>query len=368
MSKQNRYLMTEPSQPNGPAETTASIQPALRKIAPSTIAQYQKFVKILRRSLLRASPLIALQEDILPSDIVDHLNDRARRGELRPKTFINYRCGVLYWLSNLPKSEEVEKAMWKLQNESPRDGFKGATPGTRTTLHSTRSMRRRTFRSKDFDRLLNELVKRSDLALVDGRGTERSIELMLWLRAGLASGLRPSEWETACWKSRATGELLVHTAKTKSSYSDLETLKNLPVQTPQTRIVRIEPQEQLWVERHMNAVKRHLATGANFSKYYDNCRVYLWKVCRALFGETQKKAFTLYSMRGQFAANGKSRAGLAATARELGCAPAVASVYYGSRVHAHRTSSSNAAPRHVNAFRDDFFQYHAPKESRGRRN
>lgn len=55
-----------------PLDTQQSPVGHNRKLAPKTIEQYQYFVKVLRRSLLKASPPDTLQEDIQPSDLVDH--------------------------------------------------------------------------------------------------------------------------------------------------------------------------------------------------------------------------------------------------------------------------------------------------------
>jgi len=55
-----------------PLDTQQSPVGHNRKLAPKTIEQYQYFVKVLRRSLLKASPPNTLQEDIQPSDLVDH--------------------------------------------------------------------------------------------------------------------------------------------------------------------------------------------------------------------------------------------------------------------------------------------------------
>src|SRR5690625_3507131 len=111
-----------------PLDTQQSPVGHNRKLATKTIEQYQYFVKVLRQSLLKASPPNTLQEDIQPSELVDHLYDRAIKGELRPRTFMSYRSGLLYWLNTIPQTAEAHMARLRLQVGVPRTGYKSHKP------------------------------------------------------------------------------------------------------------------------------------------------------------------------------------------------------------------------------------------------
>ncbi len=303
-----------------------------RKLLPRTIAQYLGYVKTMRRKFLASSPE-AHERDVLPVDLVDFLISRAP--SLRPKTVINYRCGLLYWLGTLPETPDVHHARLVLQVGMPKTGYKGNKPKTTSTLYSSKSSRPRTFERRRFEKLTAELNRRMGPS-PDQRKNRRPVELLFWLKAGLATGLRPIEWETARWRDRQQRQLLVKTAKRKSDINALPSLKDAPVKEYQERIVTVDEHDVIWVEQHMASVRRHLLSGEPFAHYYNNNRVYLWSVSRDLFGD--KPPFTLYLMRGQFAANRKRRADPDEVAREMGCAPKVASTYYGKKRYAHSSS------------------------------
>ena len=305
-----------------------------RVVTDGTVKKYFSYVKSMRKQFLASSPLGHAQ-DVQPIDLVDFLISKA--ATIRPKTFINYKCGLLYWMGTLPETSDIHHARLVLQVGVPKHGFKGARPNTTASLYSCGSVRKRTFERRKFNRLIAELNKRS-APTGDVQTRKRPIELTLWLHAGLASGLRPVEWETAKWHDRTKGELLVKTAKRKADTYALPSLADLPPPEIVERIVHIDADDCVWVDQHMAAVRRHLLMGEPFSAYYNNNRVYLWSVCRDLFGEG-KPAFTLYMMRGQFAANRKRR-GIPReeVAADMGCAVKVTSTYYGNSIYGHRSA------------------------------
>lgn len=312
-----------------------------RKISPDTERQYHKFIKVMRRAFLDQNPNPNQDHDVTPTELVDFLYTSAHK--YRPKTFINYRSALVYWVNTQAASPDVLHAKLMLQEGMPRSGFKshreGAPPAS---LYSSRSQRKRTFKKRDLDKLLAELSARTQAAQKDNRRSDRANELLLWVRAGLASGLRPSEWETARWHDESKGELLVDVAKTKWDTPALPTLAGTPPAKPRTRIVTIYESDRLWVDQHLHFVSRHLNTGEPFSKYYNNNRNYLRLVCHDIF-PNRPIPFTLYALRGQFAANRKKVNSLEAVAEEMGCAPPKAGTYYGKASHAH---SSSGGQRH----------------------
>src|SRR3546814_3105450 len=95
---------------------------------------------------------------------------------------------------------------------------------TRSTRTDTLLPYTTLFRSK----VVAELNRRMSASQNDKRMRDRASELLLWLNAGLASGLRPTEWETACWQHKSTGMLLVDVAKRSEEHtSELQSLMRI---------------------------------------------------------------------------------------------------------------------------------------------
>jgi hypothetical protein len=321
----------------------------VREISNRTIQQYKNMIQSMRRSFLADSPE-GSEELVAPVELVDHLLSRVKH--LRPKTFINYRCALLYWMNTLPASSDIHHAKLLLEVGVPKFGYKSIvgpkshkstkSVGNDASLYSRSSSRARTFEKKHFERLIHYLGKLSSKRESPGRGVKagssnRPHELMLWLKSGLASGLRPAEWEFAKWEDRSRGVLLVKNAKKKVGTYALPHLSSHPVQEQKFRRVNILPDDQIWVEQHLESVRRHLLSGEPFSKYYTNNRIYLNRACQDLFG-SDREPLTLYMMRGQFGANLK-RSGmpLDEVAITMGCSPNVSSGSYGKKKHGHRS-------------------------------
>jgi hypothetical protein len=303
-----------------------------RELSPETVVKYRGYVKTLLRKYsnehpggsVRDTPLMGLAEMLL-----------RMAPDLRPKTFINYRCGLLYVLNMFPTTQTILDAARLLREGAPASGYKGHKRGVTATLYSSRSGRSRTFNRRAFGTLMAELSSRQGHA-DDRRRNHRASQLLIWLQAGLATGLRPVEWATACWASDKHEALLVQTAKTKRSYA-LPSLSTALAPKRRTRTVKVASDERFWVDTQLALIQRHLQSGKLFSAYYNNNRVYLWSLCRSVFGKS-RPPFTLYLMRGQFASNRK-RAGLTSeeVGVEIGCSGNVASTYYGNKAHGHRS-------------------------------
>lgn len=303
-----------------------------RKISEKTKATYLAYFKAIRKKLIASNPLEFERRDVSPTDLVDYLLGIIHT--LRPRTFISYRAALIYWLNQQPQTAEVHHAILALNVALPRYGFKGLREGQQATLYSTRSQRKRTFRKKDFQKLIAELNARATSST--RKVAVSAANLMFWLQAGLATGLRPIEWEKAYWHDKSKGVLFVHTAKSKSDASPLESARDAYNPNPRTRLVKVDPESIFWVEQHLERVKNHLRAGLPFKSYYDNCRVYLWGLNKEIF---KHNAFTLYMMRGQFAANKKGAGLLSSEVAELmGCSPYVVQTHYGKKINAHRTT------------------------------
>lgn len=174
---------------------------------------------------------------------------------------------------------------------------------------------------KDLDLLENELrVNRGQAK----RGI--SIKTLDFLKAGIAAGLRPNEWEHARWADAEQTTLLAPNSKQRPTlpanlqiklanqkYPDLQAksvhdLEGLPILPPAPqnpfRSIPIDPSARVILNRQMDSVREHLEKGLPFSSYYDCCRKRLERACKEVF--KGKKRYSLYVARHQFAATIKT--------------------------------------------------------------
>lgn len=217
--------------------------------------------------------------------------------------------------------------------------------------------------------------------LANGRAGSVWLErTAIFVMAGLATGLRPIEWETALWDTPEKKELLVKTAKFKqedlkkmgvdSDGQDSNRALSLPF--PETagklpedfeeaeegisglpglqdarelfRLVPVEPYDVHWVDKQLTHIQNYLDEGKNFKGYFDSVRVNLWRCCREIFGEGNGISF--YTMRHQFIANSRVIRGPDETSRVAGNSRRAMRDYSGSRV-AHVSVRQNAAGKQV---------------------
>lgn len=310
--------------------------PEQRIISTKTREHYGSVINLLHRSTLAQKDAGHLV-DVTPLEIVDYLF--SQRARFRPQTFLLYRSALVWWIPTIPVNDVTQRAWAKLHETLPVHGYKDEKGQKgNTTLYSKLSSRKRTVSQRRFNRLLNELRRRLDTARTHVE-RKRAAELQYWLLAGLATGLRPVEWSQAHWRNKEAGELNVITAKRKlDNYglphiAHLEDEEYMPI-----RVVVIDDEDDIpWVDLHMKSVQAYLQADEDnvFSRYYDNNRLYLRNVCRAIFPSGEN--VTLYMLRGQFAANrkisGQPREELA---EEMGCSARHTSTAYGKQIYGHR--------------------------------
>lgn len=209
---------------------------------------------------------------------------------------------------------------------------------------------------------------------------------LFWLLATHSSGTRPIEWLFAEWADSGCAKLKVLTAKEKWSppafFGDAGSLsaqdtylddvgdewqegdpdregdgdEDMPYllgnHTRQIPIIRHSDREA--IEQHMAFFRRHVPLDlgpmqryAAFQRYRTQCQQVIRRACLAIWGG--KKPYSLYSMRGQFAANSKAWFGTEATAVSMGhCDPRSPSTgYYGKGNQAHSEYKGRRAPQYV---------------------
>lgn len=159
--------------------------------------------------------------------------------------------------------------------------------------------------------------------------------LLAWIDATLITGLRPNEWNDASIqilddpetgsptpylvarnsKRKAAAPAFYDLEKAKAAHPELE-IKNVfdmeRLGIPSTEIPRklsryipLTEDERATVQKHLDWILSAKERGTTFQQHYDSCRKLLERICEELF--KGKKSYTLYSMRHQYAANGKAK-------------------------------------------------------------
>lgn len=195
-----------------------------------------------------------------------------------------------------------------------------------------------------------------------------------WIRAGLACGARPVEWLNICWTDENKTAIQIKNAKTKLSepaflrkkmesdealevdevhlgkiqdretdYSYDSSKTGQEPSAPKYRVVPVESEnDRRAIDLHLSLLEAEvlLIQGESERKkaydvYYGNCRKALTRACNFLW--EGKKHYSLYTMRGQFAANIKAAKGSAVAAELMGhtseTSPSAASYGKGNQAH-----------------------------------
>ena len=157
---------------------------------------------------------------------------------------------------------------------------------------------------------------------------------LVWVIAGRATGLRPSEWKNARLEEGPEGPVLVVGNAKYTNGRGNGPVRHLHFRDLLTRVQADDPEAStIWsaLRNHLENVRKAKEKGSNgFEKYREACRMALYRLS-LLAGV---KGVSLYTSRHQFAADTK-RAGL--SKQETGAAMGHASdetaiIHYGRRV------------------------------------
>lgn len=310
----------------------------------STIARYQSFARIVVDHVTKS--LQSSPEDPVhptPMQVVEWLI--ANRWQYKRSTFGVYRSAMLWALSTEADKPGVNEAYLRLA-QTPTGPIRDKSLDKGVYARTKKTISR-----KDFATLTH--------ALSDIRGRNDKywgLRVVTWIRAGLASGLRPGEWKD-CHLSEDKRRLIVRTLKTKrapaawirinqakqagievNSVHDLPPLNVEEVPQERWREVPIADGDLVFIENHLDNIATYLREepGRAFETYYNNCRNLLRETCLRTFDG--KVMFSLGTMRGQFSANQKAGLPLTTVAERLGNHPRTASKHYGHRRNAHSTA------------------------------
>jgi hypothetical protein len=268
----------------------------------ATEAQYLRAVaRLYRESEDRRSTDPELLAAVSNLDVVDDLLERAP--SLRRNTFRLYRAALrrhfLLLLTTLPEERlpSVRIALDRLNNHR--------VVTDRRLPPRTSSTRRKTVPEDDLAMLVRHLNNRRASPL------GWALRAAHWMLAGVATGLRPAEWEHA----RLVGDnrLVVINAKRRGEPAsallaeDLDRLLAIHAEAELPgwiRVVPFEPRDLMWIKAHMSSLAGLAEKGISFSSAYEQCRLALRRACDELWGGSRR--ISLYTARGQFAANSKA--------------------------------------------------------------
>ena len=230
-----------------------------------------------------------------------------KKGSIRKNTWYTYKQAGLQILDELGRAED--------KNRLESEGSDGCRSG--------REKIRRGLSDREVDRLWNK-----------AKESPARIKAWLWVVAGRATGLRPSEWEHAELTEGPTGPILVvrnakHTngrGNGETRRIDLSDIVHLATYTDSPH------PNQAWeaIKSHLVNVAKEKEKPDGFRRYRKSCRNTLYRLTK----EAGVKGASLYTSRHQFAADAKranlSRAEVAALMGHA--SDETATTHYGRRI------------------------------------
>ena len=157
---------------------------------------------------------------------------------------------------------------------------------------------------------------------------------LVWLIAGRATGLRPSEWKNAWLEDGPEGPVLIVENAKHTNGRGNGPIRHLYFRSLLTRVQADDPEASTIhsaLKNHLENVQKAKEKGPNgFEKYREACRMALYRLSLV----AGVKGVSLYTSRHQFAADTK-RAGLSRqeTAASMGhISDETAIIHYGRRV------------------------------------
>lgn len=313
---------TQPS----PSNTHQPANEIRSRRSAATVAQYHSRYKTLEQIALRRLNFYGHQEEY-PGEIYANAKDMVDQLEIYAKdssvdSFRTNKSAVLFRFNEALKeirSSDIPVLMAEIQRATairPPSTAKRARKSTNNFIPE-----------KDFQTIVEALsTYRGRIIYGDG--------LAAWMKAGLATGLRPNEWESATIemlevpgspelvphlkcinsKRKTAGPAFIDIEKARQEHPELaienvfDLDRNLIPSTfharETTRHIPLAEDEVTVVRAHLDAIREAEDSGITFAKYYDSCRKLLERACRDLFDKA--KSYTLYTLRHQYAANGKN--------------------------------------------------------------
>lgn len=277
------------------------------------------------------------------------VGDLICREDLARSTKMAVRAALLWYIRSgqTPKNSDSDAALALLGGMT---NPKGRRP---------ENVRPKVISEQDLSKLLDEIYHRADRS-------EWALKTAVWIHAALASGARPIEWLDAEWADADQTTLKIRNAKVKlmapaflrgPGAEDHSMLENLDywdnTEEAVTRTVPLSKEsERSMVDTHLQYIQQAAPRSMSeesrrleFAKYYAACRLVISRACKSIWGN--KRAYSLYTMRGQFAANMAAAHGADSKAALLGhTAPdSPSAAYYGKWNQAHARFKAAGALR-----------------------
>lgn len=258
--------------------------------------------------------------------------DMLARTDLSPTAKKYYRSALLWYLD-----QKIEKTERNIQARSilcEKDALPEIKKRKQGTIIS----------EKEINVILSHLEVKAQT-----ERNEISAITIIWIKAGLATGLRPIEWLDANWATKEKLALQTISAKTKigkvaymqEPHDGLSKQVMQPMELRQIPLFADDDKEV--VNKMLNIITArvplHLQRAerqAVFNKLYLSVKQRLQTVCKQIY--KGKKNYSLYTFRRQFSANAKAAVGSDATAELMGHvnAQSPSTGYYGKANQAHR--------------------------------
>lgn len=297
----------------------------------STIRKYRQIYDRLVDMYIRTKRRDPFDEtfvDTSPHEIVRYMAERNASGAISFKTAKTYKAAVMWMLAQAicPEHPEYEDAWHELNEFKP---IKTESPEkSQEDSHNAVS-------EAELDLLCRTLE--------DGYNATTALEAITWIKATLATGLRPQEWMQAAWEDpEQRTSIRVRSAKKSEQMPPIERLNEaariagtrvksvyeanlilrdkygtIPPWEPQNQYRTIDVAAELLpaVRTHMALFEAAVNDETSYRRYYDRTRQAILRATRSMPGQP---SISLYSFRHQFSSNTKALAGASVAAVLLG--------------------------------------------------
>lgn len=295
------------------------------KIKPKTFENYRRHIKAMIsyswKKAAQESDGLSEVEEPLPLQLAC---DMVQRSDIGMNTKLTYRSALLSLCVEHMNHDNSIRAI-KLLNDWYSAMKEAGLPKRRG--------KRRHIHELDYKILIRHLETQNSVW---------AFRAIWWLQAGLATGLRPTEWFSARWFDEGLNQLRVINAKEKiSKLKEQRGDSNLEFGLASVRTIPVHDSlERAMVQNHMHALREYIHNSGleaeeAFNKYYHSVRQAVYRACNSIWkGE---KLYSLYDMRGQFSANKRSAHGPVEAARLMGhcCHRTPSRASYGVAQQAH---------------------------------
>jgi integrase len=254
-----------------------------------TSATERAYVKLAKMLVIKAERELNLYglEPIHPVEFVKWL--RNQKSHITKNTFRIYKAATVFHFSLLAETEPAYEEAVEILRYEPQTGCLRRGKGMKS------SKKAKNIPKPKFDRLV---------AALNGKRSVWAKRAALIINAGVRTGLRPVEWESARFNGDET-ELAVRNAKATNGRANGD-----------FRTLAINDQSRSIIKSHLNEIWGFLDEGGKFEDYLGYCSNAMRRTVIQLFGFGVH--YTLYSTRHQYSANMKNVASRKEVARRMG--------------------------------------------------